>query len=230
MTFDLPRRLFAEALGTAFLLATIVGSGITGERLADGNVALALLGNSIPTGAILVVLILNFTPVSGAHFNPAVTLAFLLRCENSIPFALAYVSVQVAGGLVGIISAHLMFEEALWQTSNTARTGEAQWFAEAVAALGFVATILGTVRWQPGAVPYAVGLFITAGYWFTASTSSANPAVTIARAFTDTFSGIDPSHGPAFVTAQCVGALVATSTFAWLFRPTVASTDRVYED
>ncbi len=219
MSFDLTRRLSAEALGTALLLATVVGSGIMGERLADGNVAIALLGNTIATGAILVVLILVFGPISGAHFNPAVTLVFLLRKEIAGTAAIAYVAVQVAGGLAGVWAAHVMFAEAVFQTSTNNRTGGDQWFAEAVATFGLVATILGTLRWRPEAVPFAVGLFITAGYWFTASTSFANPAVTVARSFTDTFSGIAPAHAPAFIAAQCVGAIVATAVFAWLLKP-----------
>ena len=222
MPFDLPRRLSAEALGTALLLATVVGSGIMGERLADGNLALALLGNTIATGAILVVLILVFGPISGAHFNPAVTLAFLLRKEIAGTAAIAYVAVQVAGGLAGVWAAHVMFAEAVFQASTNSRTGGDQWFAEAVATFGLVATILGTLKWRPEAVPFAVGLFITAGYWFTASTSFANPAVTAARSFTDTFSGIAPAHAPAFIVAQCVGAVAATAVFAWLLKPSSA--------
>ena len=221
--FDLRRRLVAEALGTAFLLATVVGSGIMAERLAGGDMAMALLGNTIATGAILVVLILVFGPVSGAHFNPAVTLAFLIRGDIRPAPALAYVTVQVAGGIAGVWAAHAMFDELLFQASTAARTGPSQWFAEAVATFGLVATILGTLRWRPDAVPFAVGLFITAGYWFTASTSFANPAVTVARSFTDTFSGIDPTHAPAFILAQCVGAVAATGTFAWLLRPAAAA-------
>ena len=217
--FDRPRRLTAEAAGTALLLATVVGSGIMGERLAGGNVALALLGNTLPTGAILVVLILVFGPISGAHFNPAVTAAFALRREIAPSDALLYVAAQIAGGLIGVFAAHAMFEAAVLQVSLNARTGGAQWFSEAVATFGLVATILGTLRWRPEAVPYAVGLFITAGYWFTASTSFANPAVTIARSFTDTFSGIAPAHAPAFILAQFVGAILATGLFAWLLSP-----------
>ncbi|MCG8354613.1 MAG: aquaporin family protein [Kiloniellales bacterium] len=220
--FDMRRRLAAEALGTALLLATVVGSGIMGERLADGNTALALLGNTLPTGAILVVLILIFGPISGAHFNPAVTLAFALRREIMPPQALLYVAAQIVGGLLGVLAAHAMFEETLYQLSANGRTGPAQWFSEVVATFGLVATILGSLRWRPEVVPYAVGLFITAGYWFTASTSFANPAVTIARSFTDTFSGILPSHAPAFIIAQLVGAALATALFAWLLKPSLA--------
>ena len=175
--FTLTRRLVAEALGTAGLLATVVGSGIMGETLAGGNVAIALLANAIATGAILVVLILVFGPVSGAHFNPAVTLAFALRREISVADAGLYVCMQVAGGILGVLAAHAMFDLAILQTSATARTGMPQWFAETVATFGLVATILGAVRFRPDAVAYAVGLYITAGYWFTASTSFANPAV-----------------------------------------------------
>ncbi len=216
---DLNRRLVGEALGTALLLATVVGSGIMAQQLAGGNVALALLGNTVATGAILVVLILVFGPVSGAHFNPAVTLAFLIRREITVPVAAAYVGVQVLGGLAGTLVAHAMFEQSLLQVSTNVRPGPAQWLSEGVATFGLVLTILGTLRWRPEAVPFAVGLFITAGYWFTASTSFANPAVTVARSFTDTFSGILPAHAPGFILAQFAGTLVATLTCAWLLRP-----------
>ena len=219
MTYDLARRLAAEALGTAFLLATVVGSGIMAETLAGGNVALALLGNTIPTGAILIVLIIMFGPISGAHFNPAVTLAFALKRQISLRDSGLYVIVQIIGGLLGVIAAHVMFDVTMIQESVKARTGPAQWFAEIVATFGLVSTILMTLRWRPDAVPYAVGLFITAAYWFTASTSFANPAVTIARSFTDSFSGIAPDHVPAFVIAQCIGAAIAVALAAWLLRP-----------
>ena len=178
--------------------------------------ALALLGNTLATGAILAVLILVFAPISGAHFNPAVTVAFALRREISVADALAYMAVQIIAGVIGVLAAHLMFDMALLQVSTTTRTGPSQWFSEGVATFGLVATILGTLRWRPEAVPYAVGLFISAGYWFTASTSFANPAVTIARGLTNTFSGIVPGHVPAFVVAQLVGAVLATAVFAWL--------------
>ena len=214
--FDLPRRLAAETLGTALLLATVVGSGIMAENLAGGNVAIALLGNTIPTGAILVVLITIFGPVSGAHFNPAVTLSFLIRREITVSAAIAYVAVQIIGGIIGTWSAHLMFAQEIFQLSSHVRTGGAQWFSEGVATFGLVATILGTLRWRPEAVAYMVGLYIAAAYWFTASTSFANPAVTIARSLTDTFSGIYPAHAPGFILAQLVGALVATLTIGWL--------------
>ena len=178
--------------------------------------ALALLGNTLATGAILAVLILVFASISGAHFNPAVTVAFALRREISVGDALAYMAVQIIAGVIGVLAAHLMFDMALLQVSTTTRTGPSQWFSEGVATFGLVATILGTVRWRPEAVPYAVGLFISAGYWFTASTSFANPAVTIARGLTDTFSGIVPGHVPAFIVAQLAGAVLATAVFAWL--------------
>ena len=221
---DLPRRLAAEALGTGFLLATVVGSGIMAERLADGNMALALLGNTIPTGAILAVLILVFGPLSGAHFNPAVTLAFSLRREIAPRDAAMYVLAQIAGGIAGVWAAHAMFELPVLQVSLHDRTGPAQWFAEFVAAFGLLAAIFGAVRWRPDAVCYAVGLYITAAYWFTASTSFANPAVTIARGLTDTFSGIAPAHVPAFIAAQLVGAVAAVAIFGWMMpRPRTAA-------
>jgi glycerol uptake facilitator-like aquaporin len=214
--FDLSRRLAAEGIGTAFLLATVVGSGIMAERLAGGNEALVLLGNTIPTGAILVVLILALGPISGAHLNPAVTLAFRMRREIGIRDALAYASVQVVGAMAGVFAAHAMFAEAIFQVSSKQRTGLGQWLAEAVAAFGLVAAILAVGRFRAAAVPYAVGLYITAAYWFTASTSFANPAVTIGRAFTDSFSGIAPSHAPAFIAAQIVGAMAATWAVGWM--------------
>jgi glycerol uptake facilitator-like aquaporin len=210
------RRLFAEWLGTLFLLAVVVGSGIMAERLSGGNTAIALLGNTIPTGAILVVLILIFGPISGAHFNPAVTLAFAIRKEISPSDSVLYVGVQIAGGIAGVLIAHAMFDNPLIDPSTTARTGTGQWLGEFVATFGLVATILGCLKARPDAVPYAVGLFITAGYWFTSSTSFANPAVTIARGLTNTFAGIDPSHIGAFIAAQLIAAIVATVTFQWL--------------
>jgi len=190
-----------------------------GETLAGGNVAIALLGNTIATGAILAVLILVFGPVSGAHFNPAVTLSFLIRREIGARDAGLYVLVQIAAGLGGVLVAHVMFGEPAFAASEKARTGIPQWTGEFVATFGLVATILGTVRFRPDAVPYAVGLFITAGYWFTSSTSFANPAVTIARSLTNTFSGILPAHAPGFIAAQLVGAVAATLVFAWLLKP-----------
>ena len=214
---DLPRRLAAEALGTALLLAVVVGSGIMGERLAGGNDAIALLGNSIATGAALVVLILVFGAISGAHFNPAVTLAFSLRREITGRDAALYVLVQVAGGVVGVMAAHFMFGEPLLVEGVRSRTGGGQWLGEFVATFGLLAAILGCLRTRPEAVPWAVGLFITAGYWFTSSTSFANPAVTIARSFTDTFSGIAPGDAPGFIAAQLAGAAAATAVFGWLW-------------
>ena len=210
------RKLFAEWLGTLFLLATVVGSGIMAEKLAGGNVAIALLGNTIPTGAILVVLILVFGPISGAHFNPAVTLAFYIRKEISAKDSILYVAVQIIGGIAGVFIAHLMFENTLIDPSTHARTGISQWISEFVATFGLVAVILGLVKTRAEAIPYAVGLYITAAYWFTSSTSFANPAVTIARGFSDTFAGIDPAHVPAFIAVQLFAAVVATLTFKWL--------------
>ena len=206
---SLGQRLLAEGLGTAFLLATVVGSGIMGERLAGGNVALALLCNSIATGAILAVLILMFAPVSGAHFNPAVSLAFAVRSELAWPTAAIYVCCQIVGGVLGVWAAHLMFDLPVLQFSAKIRTGFGQWFAEGVATFGLVLAILGCVARAPAAVAYAVGLYITAAYWFTASTSFANPAVTLARALSDTFAGIAPGGVAAFIVAQVLGALVA---------------------
>ncbi len=202
---------------TAFLLATVVGSGVMAEQLAGGNVALALLGTTIPTGAILVVIILIFGPVSGAHINPAVTLAFGLRREISPSHASIYVLAQVIGAFIGVWAAHLMFEMPVIQESLRARTGAAQWFSEGIATFGLVLTILGCNRYRPKSVAMAVGLYITAAYWFTASTSFANPAVTMGRAFTDSFSGIRPTDMPAFIVAQFLGAAVAVVFAAYLF-------------
>ena len=213
---DLARKLVAEALGTMMLLATVVGSGIMAENLADGNDAVALLGNTLATGAILAVLITMLGPISGAHFNPAVTVSFLIRREIGIGLAAAYIGVQVVAGLAGAVLAHAMFDVDMVQVSTKARTGTGQWLAEAVATFGLVATILATLRARPSAVAAMVGLYISAGYWFTASTSFANPAVTIARSFTDTFSGIAPTDAPAFIVAQFVGAAAATGLMAWL--------------
>ena len=215
--FDLSRRLVAEALGTAFLVGTVVGSGIMAERLT-ADVALALLGNTLPTGAILVVLITVFGPISGAHFNPAVSLVFAVRRELPPLEAILYVTVQIAGGIAGAVVAHLMFEMAPVQFSAKIRTGPAQWLAEVVAAFGLVWIILAGVRFRAEAVPWLVGLYITAAYWFTASTSFANPAVAIARGFTDTFSGIRPMDVPLFIVAEIVGALLAAGVAAWLLK------------
>ena len=213
---ELSRKLVAEGLGTLLLLATVIGSGIMAENLADGNAAIALLGNTLATGAILAVLITMLGPISGAHFNPAVTMAFLLRREIDPKIAAAYLIFQIAGGLAGAVLAHAMFDVDLVQVSTKARTGMGQWLAEGVATFGLVATILATLRARPSAVAAMVGLYISAGYWFTASTSFANPAVTVARSFTDTFSGIAPADAPAFIAAQFVGAVVATGLMAWL--------------
>jgi glycerol uptake facilitator-like aquaporin len=213
---SLAQRAFAEWLGTAFLLATVVGSGIMAQRLAGGNGALALLCNTLPTGTILAVLILTFGPLSGAHFNPAVSLAFALRRELPWSTAGLYVAAQIAGGVVGVWTAHLMFELPLWQFSITVRTGSGQWLAEAVATFGLLLTIFGCIARTPVAVPYAVGLYITAAYWFTASTSFANPAVAIARSLTDTFSGSRPIDAPAFIVAQLVGAVCGLGVAGWL--------------
>lgn len=213
---DWGRRLAAEVLGTSALLATVVGSGIMAARLAEGNVAIALLGNTLPTGAILVVLIMGLGPVSGAHFNPAVTLAFLARREIGLAMAMAYMVVQIAGGVAGMLAAHAMFDLPLLQAGTNARTGAAQWFSEWVATFGLVSTIFCVLRFRAEAVAYAVGLYITAAYWFTASTSFANPAVTVARSWTDTFSGIAPAHAPAFILAQFIGALSAAGLCGWL--------------
>lgn len=215
MAFDLSRRLTAEALGTGILVATVAGSGIMADRLTD-DVALALLGNTLPTGAILVVLITILGPISGAHFNPAVTLVFALRREIEANAALAYVVAQVLGGTTGTLLAHAMFELPLLQASQTIRTGSGQWIAETVAAFGLVFTILMGLRFRPDAVAWLVGLYITAAYWFTASTSFANPAVAIARAFTDTFAGIRPIDVPAFIAAQLLGAVLAMIMAGWL--------------
>jgi glycerol uptake facilitator-like aquaporin len=215
--FDLSRRLVAEALGTALLVATVVGSGIMAETLTK-DVALALLGNTLPTGAILVVLITLLGPISGAHFNPAVSLVFALRGELSARDLALYVAVQIAGGIFGTMVAHGMFDLPLVAASLKARTGGAQWFAEFVAAFGLVVTILGGLRSAKPAIPWLVGLYITAAYWFTASTSFANPAVAIARSFTNTFSGIRPVDLPGFIAAECAGALAGLALMAWLLR------------
>jgi glycerol uptake facilitator-like aquaporin len=212
------QRALAETLGTALLLATVVGSGIMAERLAGGNDALALLCNSLATGAILVVIILIFGPVSGAHFNPAVSLAFAMRGELAWRMAVLYIACQVAGGVLGAWSTHVMFDLPVFQLSLKVRSGFGLWFAEAVAAFGLLLAIFGCVARAPSAVPYAVGLYITAAYWFTASTSFANPAVTVARALTDTFSGIAPAGVAAFVAAQLFGALCAVAIAPVLWR------------
>jgi glycerol uptake facilitator-like aquaporin len=209
------RKLVAELLGTFSLLATVVGSGIMAERLADGNVAIALLGNTIPTGAILIVLIVCFGATSGAHFNPAVTLCFAIRKEISATASVLYVLTQIVGGIAGVLAAHLMFDNPLFDPSTTVRAGIGQWAGEFVATFGLVGTILCCLKNRPDFVPYGVGLYITAAYWFTSSTSFANPAVTIARGFSNTFAGIDPSNVAAFVAVQLVAATLATLFFGW---------------
>lgn len=214
---SLAQRAFAEWLGTAFLLAAVVGSGIMAQKLSGGNVALALLCNTIATGAILVVLILMFAPVSGAHFNPAVTLALALRSETAWTDAAIYIAVQIAGAIAGAWIAHLMFELPVLQLSHADRTGAGQWLAEAVATFGLLMAIFGVASRAPGAVPYAVGLYITSAYWFTASTSFANPAVTIARSLSNTFAGIAPQGVPAFIAAQFAGAILAIPLACWLW-------------
>jgi glycerol uptake facilitator-like aquaporin len=221
----LAQRAVSEALGTAFLLAAVVGSGIMAQKLAGGNEALALLCNTIPTGAILTVLILVFGPLSGGHFNPAVSLAFALRRQLSWPDTAAYIAVQIIGGAIGVWIAHLMFELPVLQVSLHPRTGAGQWIAEFVATFGLLLTILGCVARTPAAVPYAVGLYITSAYWFTASTSFANPAVTLARALSDTFAGIAPAGVAAFIAAQ-FAAMVAAVLFAHWIWPGIWPDDR----
>jgi glycerol uptake facilitator-like aquaporin len=216
--FSLSRRLTAEALGTGLLVATVVGSGIMADKLTN-DTALALLGNTLPTGAILVVLITILGPISGAHFNPAVSLVFALKRDIDWSAALFYVIAQIAGGIAGTVAAHLMFDLPLVEASVTQRTGLAQWFAEAVAAFGLVATILAGIRVASSSVAWLVGLYITAAYWFTASTSFANPAVAIARSLTNTFSGIRPIDLPGFIVAELIGAVIGLLLMAWLLQP-----------
>ena len=215
MATDLSRRLVAEALGTALLVAAVVGSGIMADRLTD-DVALSLLGNTIPTGAMLVVLITILGPISGAHFNPAVTLVFALRREIQTKAAIAYVIAQITGGIAGTFLAHAMFDLPILQISQTVRAGSGQWIAELVAAFGLVFTILAGLRFRSDAIPWLVGLYITSAYWFTASTSFANPAVAIARALSNTFAGIRPLDVPAFIVAELLGALLAMVLAGWL--------------
>jgi glycerol uptake facilitator-like aquaporin len=217
MKASLAQRTAAECLGTAFLLAAVVGSGIMAARLAGGNNALALLCNTIATGAILTVLILTLGPISGAHFNPAVSLAAVLRGDMTARATALYIGAQLTGAIAGVWAAHLMFELPVLQISLTTRTGFGQWLAEAIATFGLLLTILGCSARSPAAVPYAVGLYITAAYWFTASTSFANPAVTIARSLSDTFAGIAPTGVIAFIAAQLVGMLAAVTLGRWLW-------------
>ena len=218
MKSPLAQRTVAEALGTAFLLAAVVGSGVMAAKLSGGNAALALLCNTLPTGAILTVLILMFGPLSGAHFNPAVTLAFAARREVGPRDAGLYISAQVIGGILGVWIVHAMFELPLWQVSVTARTGPGQWLAESVATFGLLLTILGCKARTPAAIPYAVGLYITSAYWFTASTSFANPAVTIARSLSDTFAGIAPAGVVPFILAQLLGMSASVLLARWLWQ------------
>ena len=226
MTPDLSRRLVAEAIGTAALLACVVGSGIMAEALSGGNTGLALLANAVATGAILYVLILTLGPVSGAHFNPAVTLAFAARREISLGVAALFIAAQVIAGLIGVGVAHAMFDLQIVQIGVKAREGVSQHIAEVVATFGLLMTIFGGLRWRPEAVPMLVGLYITAAYWFTASTSFANPAVTIARSFTDSFAGIAPDDAPAFIIAQLIGAGLAVLVGGWLFSQSPPQADR----
>jgi glycerol uptake facilitator-like aquaporin len=222
MQFDLTRRLAAEAIGTFFLVMAVVGSGIMAAKLAGGNEALALLCNTLATAAVLVVIITIFVSISGAHFNPAVTLVMLLRGDIERGPVLFYVAVQIVGGCLGAVAAHLMFGLDPIQLGSTARTGFGQWLGEFIATFGLIATILGCVRFRAGALAAGVGLYIGSAYWFTASTSFANPAVTIARSLSDTFAGIAPGDAPGFVAAELLGALAAAYLFGWLFGPAVA--------
>lgn len=220
MMICLTRRLTAEALGTAFLLIAVVGSGIMAERLAGGNMALALLANALATGAALTVLITIFAPLSGAHFNPAVSLYFALRGEFSWRAFAAYLPVQIVAAIFGVWLAHLMFAMPVIEVSTHLRDGPAQWLAEFIATLGLLTTIAGALRFAPASTPLLVALYITGAYWFTASTSFANPAVTIARSLTDSFSGIAPASAPGFIAAQLLAAILGTFGLRWLFPKT----------
>jgi glycerol uptake facilitator-like aquaporin len=228
-SLPLSKRLLAEALGTALLVATVVGSGIMAEKLAGGNHAIALLGNTIPTGAILVVLITILAPISGAHFNPAVTLVFAGRGEFAWSEVIPYVIIQCLSAVCGTVVAHLMFNLAPLAIGTTARSGLSQWFAEAVATFTLVLAILGGVRYSPQSIPWLVGLTVTAAYWFTSSTSFANPAVTLARGFTTTFAGIAINHVPGFIAAQLIGAAIALGTGALLFSESSRHFEKVVE-
>jgi glycerol uptake facilitator-like aquaporin len=218
--FSTSRKLFAELLGTALLLAIVIGSGIMGESLAGGNTAIALLGNTVATGAGLVVLITILGPISGAHFNPVVTLAFAARREVGAALAIGYIVAQLVGAVLGVYAAHEMFGQAIMQVSTKLRDGPSLAFSEAVATFGLMATIFGCIRFKPDFTPVAVGLYITSAYWFTASTSFANPAVTIARSLSNTFAGIAPSSVPLFIAAQVAGAIVGVFVLGWLLHET----------
>ncbi len=211
------QKLLAEGIGTAFLLIGVVGSGIMGAALADGNTAIALLANAIATGCILYVIITTLGPISGAHFNPAVTLAFWLRGEITTKDAVQYIPAQIIGGILGVWAAHLMFDLSILQVSTTDRAGVSQWFSEILATFGLLFVIFGGLKSRPDAVPTLVALYITGAYWFTSSTSFANPAVTIARGFSDTFAGINPAHIPMFIAMQIVGIFVAAAVLPLLF-------------
>lgn len=217
------QKLIAEGLGTAFLLIGVVGSGIMGAALADGNIAVALLANAIATGCILYVIITTLGPISGAHFNPAVTLAFYLRDEIGLREAVLYVVVQIIGGILGVWAAHIMFDLSILQASTTDRTGVAQWVSEILATFGLLFVIFGGIKSRPDAVPTLVALYITGAYWFTSSTSFANPAVTVARGFSDTFAGINPAHIPMFILMQIIGVGVAAVILPLLFPKTSAA-------
>jgi glycerol uptake facilitator-like aquaporin len=219
---NLSRRLCAEGLGTAFLLAVVIGSGIMAERLAGGNVAIALLGNTLSTGAGLLALILTFAPISGAHFNPVVTLSEAIQGQMPWREVSPYLLVQILGAFAGVAAAHLMFEAPLFFASAHPRTGIAQWWSECVATFGLVAVIISCNRSRPSITPVAVAAYITSAYWFTASTSFANPAVTLARAASNTFAGIRPQDAPGFILAQLVGAALATGLFRWLYRNNIS--------
>ena len=226
----LPRRLVGEFLGTAFLLAVVVGSGIMGERLAGGNVAIALLVNTLATGAGLVAFILTFGPISGAHFNPAVTLGDVFFGRLHWPHAMLYIVVQVVGAFAGVAAAHAMFGEAVFSASHHIRAGPAQWLSEFVATFGLLGVIISCSRTRPTVTPFAVAAYVTAAYWFTSSTSFANPAVTLARAASDTFAGIRPQDAPAFIIAQFAGAATAVATFRWLYAGDTKATHHDHHD
>lgn len=229
-SYNLSRRLTAEALGTGFLVAAVVGSGVMAEKLAGGNGAIALLCNTIPTGAVLFVIITVFIQISGAHFNPAVSFVMLLRGDLDLGTTAAYIVAQIVGGCLGTIAAHLMFDLNTFQFSLHARNGLPQWFAEFVATFGLLMTILGCARFKIDAMGAAVGLYITAAYWFTASTSFANPAVTIARSLSDTFSGIAPSDVPAFLASQFLGAAAAAGLMGWLLKSRSSNIEQAASD